>query len=51
MALREATPGTGNGFNLNQKEMTQKRQPPAFSAQFPLQFPLGEPPKIGIVRA
>jgi hypothetical protein len=47
MALREATPGTSNGFNLNQKEMTQERQPPTFSAQ----FPLGEPPKIGIVLA
>jgi hypothetical protein len=51
MALREATPGTSNGFNLDQKEMTRERQPPTFSAQFPLQFPLGEPPKIGIVLA
>jgi hypothetical protein len=47
MSLREATPGTASRFSLNQQEMTRERQPPTFSAQ----FPLGEPQKIGIVLA
>jgi hypothetical protein len=48
MSLREATPGTANRFSLNQQEMTRERQPPTFSAQFPLDFPLASGKKSAL---